>query len=205
MAAPDEPPLSVAALDLMMIDPLRNSVSADAPKGQFCRPKSGSFSIRIFAPVIAYLLHCILLAQAAAETPAQPPAPAPAAAKAPVQPPAAGTNPAPAPEAPQGLPDGPRLLIMILITGILFYFIMLRPQKKKEQELRAKIGGLKENERVVTIGGIYGVVTNVQRDAQRVTIRVDESTGTKIRLNMSAIARVVTGEDEDGAAGGTKS
>ena len=40
---------------------------------------------------------------------------------------------------------------------------------------------LKENDRVVTIGGIYGVVTNVQRDAERVTIRVDESTGTKLQ------------------------
>ena len=39
---------------------------------------------------------------------------------------------------------------------------------------------LKENDRVVTIGGIYGVVTNVQRDAERVTIRVDEATGTKL-------------------------
>jgi preprotein translocase subunit YajC len=58
---------------------------------------------------------------------------------------------------------------------------------------------------VVTIGGIYGVVTNVQRDAERVTIRVDESTGTKLRVSMSAVARVLTGEDEDGATPGTKS
>ena len=96
-------------------------------------------------------------------------------------------------------------MFMLLITGILFYFIMLRPQKRKEQELRNKVNSLKENDRVVTIGGIHGVVTNVQRDAQRVTIRVDESTGTKMRLNMSAIARVLTGDDEEGAAGGNKS
>ena len=57
---------------------------------------------------------------------------------------------------------------------------------------------------MVTIGGIYGVVTNVQRDADRVTIRVDEATGTKLKVNMSAIARVLTGEEQEGATTGTK-
>ena len=82
---------------------------------------------------------------------------------------------------------------------VLFYFMLIRPQKRKEQELRDMVNNLKENDRVVTIGGIYGVVTNVQRDAERVTIRVDESTGTKLKVNMSAIARVLTGEEQEGA------
>jgi preprotein translocase subunit YajC len=56
----------------------------------------------------------------------------------------------------------------------------------------------------VTIGGIYGVVTNVQRDAERVTIRVDEATGAKLKVNLSAIARVLT-EEQDTAASGSKS
>jgi preprotein translocase subunit YajC len=87
----------------------------------------------------------------------------------------------------------------------LFYFMMIRPQKRKEQELRNQVAQLKENDRVVTIGGIYGVVTNVQRDAQRVTLRVDESTGTKLRFNMSAIARVLTAEDQEDGATAAKS
>ena len=73
---------------------------------------------------------------------------------------------------------------------------MLRPQKKKEDEFDQLVADLKENDHVVTIGGIHGVVTNVQRDADRVTIRVDESTGTKLRINTSAIARVVTDDDD---------
>jgi len=94
--------------------------------------------------------------------------------------------------------------MMLAITGLLFYFILWRPQKKNEQSVRERINNLKENERVVTIGGIYGVVTNVQRDAERVTIRVDETTGTKLRVNMSAIARVLTGDDEEKPASGNK-
>jgi preprotein translocase subunit YajC len=136
----------------------------------------------MFSPVLAHFWHFVLLAQTEG--------PAPAA-------PAQG-------DAPNTADPTIRLLMMILITGVLFYFIMLRPQKKKEQSLRDQVSNLKENARVVTIGGIYGVVTNVQRDAERVTIRVDESTGTKLRVNMSAIARVLTGEDEEKPAGGNK-
>jgi preprotein translocase subunit YajC len=63
---------------------------------------------------------------------------------------------------------------------------------------------VKENDRVVTIGGIYGVVTNVQRDADRVTIRVDEATGAKLKINMSAIARVLTAEEQESSAAPSK-
>jgi preprotein translocase subunit YajC len=95
---------------------------------------------------------------------------------------------------------GPMIVIMVL-----FYFMLIRPQKRKEQELREMVRNVKENDRVVTIGGIYGVVTNVQRDADRVTIRVDEATGTKLKVNMSAIARVLTADEQETAAGSTKS
>jgi preprotein translocase subunit YajC len=91
-----------------------------------------------------------------------------------------------------------RFLLPLIIVIPLFYLMMIRPQKRKEQELKNQVANLKENDRVITIGGIYGVVTNVQRDAQRVTVRVDESNGTKLKFNMSAIARVITGEEETG-------
>ena len=88
------------------------------------------------------------------------------------------------------------LLPMFAALGLLFYFMILRPQRAKEQRFRDMVAALKENDRVVTIGGIYGVVTNVQRDVDRITIRVDESNNTKIRVTSSAIARVLTDESE---------
>ena len=104
-------------------------------------------------------------------------------------------------QAPGPVPEDPyaflRFLVPMSIVMVLFYMMMIRPQKRKEQELRNQVNAVKENDRVVTIGGIYGVVTNVQRDAQRVTVRVDESTGTKLRLNMTAIARVLTAEEQE--------
>jgi preprotein translocase subunit YajC len=129
--------------------------------------------------VITFLCHSLLLAQAQA----------------------------PAPAAPAGDSGAfMRMMLPLLAIMVLFYFLMIRPQKRKEQELRQMVENLKDNDRVVTIGGIYGVVTNVQREAQRVTIRVDEATGAKLRVSMSAIARVVTGDDQEGTgSAGSKS
>jgi preprotein translocase subunit YajC len=181
--------------------------------------------------VFAYLLSVFLIAQAAADAPTQPAA-TPPAVTAPAQPAdtAAKADPAsekaagekaatgdesnshqtgatagtPATPAPAAEPfDFKRFAMMIIVTGILFYLIMLRPQRRKEQEARDRLNNIKENERVVTIGGIHGVVTNVRRDQGRVTIRVDETTGAKLQINLSAIARVVT-DDDDKAAEGKK-
>jgi preprotein translocase subunit YajC len=95
---------------------------------------------------------------------------------------------------------GPMVAIMFL-----FYFMLIRPQKRKEQEHQQLVRNVKENDRVVTIGGIYGVVTNVQREAERVTIRVDEATGAKLKIKMSAIAQVSTGDEQETSSSSTKS
>lgn len=92
---------------------------------------------------------------------------------------------------PQGITG---MLFPIIAIMVFFYFLILRPQKNKEQALRDLVANLKEKDRVVTIGGIHGVVTNVQRDRDEITVRVDETTGTKIRVSASAIARVINEE-----------
>ena len=92
---------------------------------------------------------------------------------------------------------GGSLLLPIMLIMLLFYFLILRPQKNKEQTVRTMIENLKEKDRVVTIGGIHGVVTNVQRDQDLVTLRVDESSGAKLRVGTSAIARVVVDEEKN--------
>jgi preprotein translocase subunit YajC len=97
-----------------------------------------------------------------------------------------------------------RFMLPLTIIMVLFYFMLVRPQKRKEEDFRQLVNNLKENDHVVTVGGIYGVVTNVQRDADRVTIRVDESNGTKLRISTSAITRVVSGDEKSGDGGASK-
>ena len=88
------------------------------------------------------------------------------------------------------------MLVPLTMIMVLFYFMILKPQRKKDKSFRAMIDNLKEKDRVVTIGGIHGVVTNVQRERDEVTVRIDESTGAKIRIGASAIARLVTDDDK---------
>jgi len=77
---------------------------------------------------------------------------------------------------------------------VLFYLLMIRPERRKRAELTAMLQNLKKNDRVVTIGGIYGTIVNAQKDLDEVTIRVDESTNTKLRMQRSAIARVLASD-----------
>jgi preprotein translocase subunit YajC len=82
---------------------------------------------------------------------------------------------------------------------ILFYFLILRPQRQRDSSHRTQLDSLKKNDRVVTIGGIYGTVTNVQRESDEVTLKVDEATNAKLRVTFNSIARVITEDDAEGS------
>jgi len=93
--------------------------------------------------------------------------------------------------------DGSALLLQFLpfiAIGVLFYFLLIRPQRGEQARRLAMLSAVKKNDRVVTIGGIYGVVTNVHREADEVTIKVDEATNTKLRVTLSSIGRVLGDE-----------
>lgn len=81
------------------------------------------------------------------------------------------------------------MLPMLAVLGVLFYFILLRPQRNEQRVRQDMLKSLKKNDRVITTGGIYGVVTNIQPDADEITIKVDESTNTKLRVTLNSIAR----------------
>jgi preprotein translocase subunit YajC len=79
----------------------------------------------------------------------------------------------------------------LLLIGLLFYFILLRPERRKQKDHASLLANLKKNDRVVTIGGIYGKVFDVQREQDRVSLKVDEANNTKIDVTFGAIARVI--------------
>lgn len=86
-------------------------------------------------------------------------------------------------------------LATILLLFLAYIFMVQRPNSRREQQAReAMKQNLKRNDRLLTHAGIYGVVTNVQSDADRVTVRIDEKTGATMCISMSAIARVLGDE-----------
>ena len=62
------------------------------------------------------------------------------------------------------------LLPMILIF-VVFYFFLIRPQRKKDKQVKEMLANLKVGDRVCTIGGIYGTITNI-RDENTITLAV---------------------------------
>ncbi len=88
-------------------------------------------------------------------------------------------------------------LLPILAIFVLFYFLLIRPQRREQARRQEMLGGVKKNDRVVTIGGVYGVVSNINREADEVTLKVDESTNTKIRITLSSIGRILGNEPSD--------
>ena len=87
------------------------------------------------------------------------------------------------------------MMVPLILIMVLFYFMLIRPERNKQKAHQALLESLKKNQRVVTVGGIYGVVTGVQRDADEITLKIDEATNTKIRVTVASVARVL---DDDG-------
>ena len=79
------------------------------------------------------------------------------------------------------------VLPFILII-IIFYFFIIRPQNKKQKETQKMIDALKKGDKVVTIGGIHGVVASTKE--KTIIVKVDDS--TRIEFSRSAISAVET-------------
>ena len=97
--------------------------------------------------------------------------------------------------------EGPNifsLLMPIVMIGVLFYLLIVRPEKRKQSDVAKMQANLKKNDHVVTAGGILGVVVNASQGVNEVTLRVDDN--TRIRVLRSSILRVVSadksGEEE---------
>ncbi|MFY7990957.1 MAG: preprotein translocase subunit YajC [Fluviicola sp.] len=77
-------------------------------------------------------------------------------------------------------------IIMLVLMLVVFYFFMIRPQQKKQKELREFRSNLKAGDKVVTIGGVHGKILEITD-----TTVLLSSEGTKIRFEKSAISQTV--------------
>ncbi len=78
-----------------------------------------------------------------------------------------------------------QLITIVLIIGV-FYFLLIRPQKKTQAEHKKMLESLKKNDEVITAGGIHGLVANVKDNS--VTLKVDDN--VKIEVQKSSISSV---------------
>ena len=77
------------------------------------------------------------------------------------------------------------LQIFLIVVMVIIVFMMFRGPRKKQAEHRKMMQSLKKNDRVRTIGGIYGTVVDVRDD--EIVLKIDESNNTKMKISPNAI------------------
>lgn len=82
-------------------------------------------------------------------------------------------------------------LLPIVAMIAIFYFLIIRPQQKQQKELKAMRESLKRDDRIVTSGGIHGVVSAIKGDI--VSVRIAD--GVKVDVDRSAIAVIEKGSE----------
>ena len=93
---------------------------------------------------------------------------------------------------------GMGLLVPMILMFVMFYFLLIRPQKKRQQELQRQIDAMRTGDAVVTLGGIHGIITNKAKET--VTVKVADN--VKIKFDKASIAKVISrnsGKDDESA------
>ncbi len=77
------------------------------------------------------------------------------------------------------------MFVMIGVMILIFYFLLIRPNQKKEKERKQMIDNLQKGDKVLTSGGIYGVVVNVKSEEEIVVLKIAD--GAKVECAKGAI------------------
>ena len=93
----------------------------------------------------------------------------------------------------QGNPMMQFLPLMIIMFAVM-YFLIIRPQKQKEKKRQEMITNVRKQDRIVTAGGVHGVVVSVKEN--EVIVRIDDTKDVKIKVDKSALTSVSVARDE---------
>lgn len=83
--------------------------------------------------------------------------------------------------------------IMFILLFVIMYLFMIRPQRKQQKELEAFRAALKKGDKVVTNGGIYGTVAEVDENSRFIMLKVDGD--VKIKVDKSCIQKDYSGNN----------
>lgn len=84
--------------------------------------------------------------------------------------------------------SGLAALIPLILIFVIFYFLLIRPQQKRMKEHRKLLDSLKRGDRVITAGGLYGTIVNIEGNV--VTLELAEKVRVKVNRNyISGIAK----------------
>ena len=103
-----------------------------------------------------------------------------------------------------GPPPGPPELLITYLPMVLIVFaawmLLYRPERERMRKQRELLAAIKKNDRVITASGICGTVASVDREHDRVVLKVDEGSNAKITFTLASVSQVLT-ESDAGSTG----
>ncbi len=100
-------------------------------------------------------------------------------------------------QAPGPAPSGPEQFLFtfapLIAIAFIFYFMIIRPQQKKQKETQAMLKSIRKGDRVLTSGGIFGTVIGVKEKEDVIVLKVAED--VKVEFSRSAIVQVTARGD----------
>lgn len=87
-----------------------------------------------------------------------------------------------------------QMIIYLVIMVAIFYFLLIRPQKKREKQTRIMLNEMRAGDEIITIGGIMGTIVSVKDDSVMIETGANR---TKLKFEKSAIKTVLTVHDDD--------
>ena len=94
----------------------------------------------------------------------------------------------------QQVPKNLELLLSYLpfvLVVFAAWMLLYKPERERMQRHKELLAALKKNDRVLTTSGMYGTVANVDREGERVSLKIDDSENVKITVTLSSIAKVL--------------
>lgn len=93
-------------------------------------------------------------------------------------------------DAPAAAPagSGPFSLVMgIFVFLIALFLIFVLPKKSQDKQMRKLLDSIKPNDKVLTYGGVIGIVYSIDKEAGEIVLRVDDSGNVKMRFALSSV------------------
>ncbi len=90
-------------------------------------------------------------------------------------------------------------LLPFILIAVVFYFLLIRPQQKRQKDHKQMVANLRRGDRVVTAGGIIGTVSKVPSDAELV---VEIAEGVKVKVARATISEVLSKTEPTGGEAG---
>ena len=88
------------------------------------------------------------------------------------------------------------MLPLMILLYVIFYMLVIRPQRKQQRDHDQLLSGLKKNDSVRTSGGIFGKVVRIDADLDQVVLEVDENKNVRLKVLRSSIVAVLGREEK---------